>query len=175
MLIGQIVYWANPVLPATGDWLPCDGTIYAQAAYPDLFAVIGATFGVAPPGFFLVPDCRGRMTVGVGTAVALAANDGLGAPARRPTQHLHVAAGSSGNSAALNVPHVLSDSGPPDTTMAVAVAGATWAAGPDHVHTAPAVDPHSLGVHQHLAGNTLNLTDFPPNQWTWRIIRWRLS
>jgi microcystin-dependent protein len=173
MPVGSIIPWPGIVLPPGGNWLICDGTIYWQWEYPELFAVIGFTYGAAPPGNFFVPDCRARMTVGAGTAVALAANDGLAAPGRNPIRHLHVAVGNSGNSAPLNVPHNLSDSGPPAPTIDVDVMGALMAAGPDHVHTAPAVDPHTLGAHQHSAGNTPNLNNFPPNQWIWRIIRAR--
>lgn len=175
MFVGEIVYWANPVLPVSGDWLACDGNFHAQALYPDLFAVLGATFGVAPPGFFYVPDCRSRVTVGVGTAVALAANDGLAAPGRKPIQHLHLAVGNGANSAAFNVAHTLSDSGPPTNTVFVDTGGATILAGPDHTHTAPAVNAHTFGAHQHANGNTALRLNWPPNQWTWRIIRWRVT
>lgn len=174
MLIGQIVPWPGIALPASGDWLWCDGGLYAQGLYPDLFAVLGATFGAAPPGFFFVPDSRIRMTVGAGTAVALAANDGAGLGARDTWQHLHTAAGLSGNSANLNVAHALSDSGAPSGTVSVDTGGAAILAGPDHVHTAPAIGDHTLGAHQHTAGSTLALTPWPPHQFTWRIIRWRI-
>lgn len=169
MPAGQIILWpVNGALPA--DYLWCDGNLYAIALYPDLFAVIGVTFGGAP-GFFRTPNCSIRMTVGAGTAVALAANDGLALGARSTSVHQHVAAGASANSVALNVTHTLVNSGPPSTNVGVDTGGAINAAGPDHEHTAPPVADHTLGAHQHLAGNTLNLTDWPPYQYMMRIIR----
>lgn len=175
MPVGSIIPWPGIALPPSGDWRWCDGTMYAQAALPDLFAVIGLTYGAAPPGFFLVPDCRARLTVGVGTVVALAANDGLGAPLRDPINHLHVANGSSGNSAAFNVAHNLGDStGPVPTFDVDAGMGGIMGAGPDHEHTPPAVNAHSLNVHQHLNGDSAVRAGWPPNQWVWRIIRARI-
>jgi microcystin-dependent protein len=51
--------------PPSGDatWLLCDGTAYAQTAYPDLFGAIGTLFntGGEPVGYFRVPDMRGRV------------------------------------------------------------------------------------------------------------------
>lgn len=58
-------------------YLACDGTAYAQATYPALFAAIGTTWdtyrGVAAPGAgnFRVPDYRGQTTMGVGQAPGL--------------------------------------------------------------------------------------------------------
>jgi microcystin-dependent protein len=170
MPAGQIIPWpVNGALPAGYLW--CDGNFYAIALYPDLFAVIGLTYGAGGPGTFRVPDCQIRHIVGAGTAVALAANDGLALGARNVTVHQHIAAGLSGASANLNVTHTLVNSGPPSTNVNVDTGGAINAAGPDHTHTAPPVADHTLGAHQHAAGNTLNLTDWPPYQYMMRIIR----
>lgn len=42
-------------------WLPCDGTAYAIATYPDLHAAIGTAFGVGGAGTFRVPDLGTRV------------------------------------------------------------------------------------------------------------------
>jgi len=172
--VGTIVLWPGILLPAGGNWLLCDGTFQPQALYPELSLLLGATYGAAPPGFFFLPDCQSRVTIGAGTAVALAANDGLAAPGRNPIQHQNTAFGNTGNSAAFDIAHALSDSGLPVPTIDVDIsAPSVWAAGPDHVHTAPAVDPHSFSAHQHANGNPPALANWPPNQWTWRAIRAR--
>lgn len=172
--VGTIVLWPGIVLPAGGNWLICDGTIQWQWMYPELFAVIGFTYGAAPPGNFFIPDCRARMTIGAGTAVALAADDGLAAPLRQPTQHQNAAFGNTGNSAPFNLVHTLSDSGPPDLTVDVDISVPTvQAAAADHVHAAPPVDPHTFNAHQHANGTPPALVNWPPNQWTWRVIRAR--
>jgi microcystin-dependent protein len=65
--IGCVLPWAGSGdLPA--GYLECDGAEYAQATYPDLYAVIGDTFGNAAPGNFCVPDLCSRMPIGAGPA-----------------------------------------------------------------------------------------------------------
>lgn len=54
-------------------WLLCDGTVYAQATYPALFAAIGAVWNIGGEGAgnFRVPDMRGRASIGVGQGSGL--------------------------------------------------------------------------------------------------------
>lgn len=54
-------------------WLLCDGTVYAQAAFPNLFAAIGSTWNIGGEGAgnFRVPDFRGRVTMGAGQGAGL--------------------------------------------------------------------------------------------------------
>jgi microcystin-dependent protein len=56
---------------APDGWLLCDGSTVAQADYPDLFAVVGTWFntGGEAASDFRLPDMRGRVPLGVGTAV----------------------------------------------------------------------------------------------------------
>ena len=61
--VGAMYTWPGNVPPQTWGW--ADGTAYAAAAYPELFAVIGYTYGGAG-GTFNVPDCRSRVLVGAG-------------------------------------------------------------------------------------------------------------
>ena len=49
---------------APTHWLLCDGTEYVIGTYPQLYAVIGSSFGVATAGYFRTPDLRGRMPLG---------------------------------------------------------------------------------------------------------------
>lgn len=51
-------------------YLLCDGSSYATASYPALFAAIGYTWGGAGANFN-VPDLRGRATIGAGTGSGL--------------------------------------------------------------------------------------------------------
>ena len=48
---------------ATFVWLPCDGTPKLVSQYPELFAVIGYTYG-GSGSVFNVPDSRGRFLIG---------------------------------------------------------------------------------------------------------------
>ena len=69
--IGAVIDFAGLVAP-TG-WLVCDGATVARAAYADLFAAIGETWGAGDGSTtFNLPDLSRRTTVGsggVGTAV----------------------------------------------------------------------------------------------------------
>lgn len=51
-------------------WLKCDGSGYATATYPELFALIGYSFGGVGVVFAL-PDLRGRVPGGIGTGTGL--------------------------------------------------------------------------------------------------------
>lgn len=73
---GMLAPFAGATQP-TG-WLLCDGTSKTSAAYPDLFAVIGYTYG-GSAGTFYLPDMRGRIPMGAGTGTGLNAS-GTGAP-----------------------------------------------------------------------------------------------
>ncbi len=53
-------------------YLLCDGSSYAAAAYPGLFAAIGYQWGGAGANFN-VPDMRGRASIGSGTGSGLTA------------------------------------------------------------------------------------------------------
>lgn len=69
---GTVVQTAGSSAP-TG-WLLCDGTEKAIATYPNLYAVLGTTYGTLTNGagaagttHFRVPDTRGRVPMGSGT------------------------------------------------------------------------------------------------------------
>lgn len=76
-LIGEIIAWAGIVSP-NPNWLPCDGSLVAEADYPDLFVVIGDTYGSSGSSFRL-PNLLGRSPVGVGSADSGMADYPLGA------------------------------------------------------------------------------------------------
>lgn len=58
-------------------WLNCDGLTYADTSFPDLYEVIGTSFGGSAAnheglsGYFAVPDMQGRVTLGGGTGSGL--------------------------------------------------------------------------------------------------------
>jgi microcystin-dependent protein len=69
-MIGEIIAFAGTVSPKP-NWLLCNGAEVAQATYPDLYAVIGDTYGAASVGNFLLPDLRGRSLSGFGSGPGL--------------------------------------------------------------------------------------------------------
>lgn len=85
---GIVQPYAGAAAPA--GWLLCDGASYLRTDYPDLFAVLGTTYGAADGTHFNVPDLRGRVIAGYAAAgghadvSALGGNDGVAAASRRP-------------------------------------------------------------------------------------------
>lgn len=70
-VIGEIVLWSGPTSPRSGLWLPCDGASLLRADYPDLFTVIGTTYGSADGTHFNLPDLRSRVPLAVGSGPGL--------------------------------------------------------------------------------------------------------
>lgn len=60
--IGTIIMYGATTAPGA-EWLACDGSSYTSAAYPDLFAVIGTTYG-GGAGSFNTPDLRQKFIAG---------------------------------------------------------------------------------------------------------------
>ena len=63
--VGSVIAFAGSTAP--GGWLLCDGSGYSSANYPDLYAVIGTSFG-STGGNFHVPDLRTRVPVGLSSS-----------------------------------------------------------------------------------------------------------
>ena len=61
---GSVFPYAGSSAPTY--WLLCDGSEVLRSTYPELFAVIGTSFGTPPSGgsYFLLPDMRGRLPLG---------------------------------------------------------------------------------------------------------------
>jgi len=78
-------------------WLLCDGTGFATATYPALFAAIGTTYGSS--GGFQVPNMSSRVPVGVGaenpSATGGAASVELTADQTGMVAHRHITSDES--------------------------------------------------------------------------------
>lgn len=67
--LGCISAYAGAADPSGGAWLICDGRAVSRTTYADLFALLGTTFGAGNGSTtFNLPDLRGRVPLGVGTA-----------------------------------------------------------------------------------------------------------
>src|SRR5262245_56316927 len=87
--------WA--VATASPRWVALYGASLLRTAFPDVFALFGTTYGAVDGTHFNLPDCRGRMPVGLGTHADVATignNDGLAVGNRRP-KHKHTKGGSA--------------------------------------------------------------------------------
>lgn len=116
---GVITPYAGAAAPS--GWLLADGAVIAQASYPELFAIIGATYntGGEGAGNFRLPNLKTRVPVGRDAATAPFTT--LGA--------------SGGSKDAINVSHS-------HTSPAHAHADS------GHFHTGPS-HQHDLGSHTH--------------------------
>ena len=63
-VIGTIKIFAGCHAPI--GWMPCDGRTVKIREFPDLFTVIGNTYGGNGRTTFSLPDLRGRVVVGTG-------------------------------------------------------------------------------------------------------------
>lgn len=61
---GMIICFGNAT-PPTG-WLTCDGSVVSQATYPNLYRIVGDTYGSDAGGNFTLPDFRRRAPMGAG-------------------------------------------------------------------------------------------------------------
>jgi len=69
-MIGEIITYAGDTSP-DAKWLLCDGSELLRVDYPDLFNVIGVTYGAADSAHFNIPDLRGRAPIGAGAGPGL--------------------------------------------------------------------------------------------------------
>jgi hypothetical protein len=56
--LGTVLMFPSFTLPTAGDWARCDGSALSRTAYPELFALLGTTYGSTATTFNL-PDYRG--------------------------------------------------------------------------------------------------------------------
>lgn len=93
--IGEVKAFAGDYAPV--GWLRCDGQPLLIASYPNLYSIIGTTYGGDGITTFAVPDLRGRVPIGIGpgpglTSRALGQNGGAESVALADTQmpvHTH--------------------------------------------------------------------------------------
>lgn len=97
-MVGELILWPVATSPKT-NWLVCDGSSVLRADYPDLFAVIGTTYGTVDGTHFNLPDLRGNVPIGqdgstyvIGTPVGEAAHTLV---TSEIPSHAHVDAGHS--------------------------------------------------------------------------------
>jgi len=103
MPLGTIQLYPLATAPAAttngGAWLICDGGTKVRTDYPDLYTLLGSTYGSEPSGTtFLLPDLRARVPVGYNVSAI-----GSGTVAVRSTRTM---ASTSGGTEG----HILSES-----------------------------------------------------------------
>lgn len=118
--VGSLQAYAGASAP-TG-WLLCDGSQQAITTYPELYSVLGTTYGSLTNGsggagstHFRVPDLRGRMPIGAGNDGTAANNAtrtrGATGGDTRLQSHSHTGATGYMNSNNVHQPYVTSPGG----------------------------------------------------------------
>lgn len=69
-VIGEVIAYAGLTSPDP-RWLLCDGSSLLRTDYPDLFAIIGTTYGAVDGSHFTLPDLQGRSQIGAGSGSGL--------------------------------------------------------------------------------------------------------
>ncbi|APV50543.1 hypothetical protein BWI17_13085 [Betaproteobacteria bacterium GR16-43] len=67
--LGEVRVAGWPRVPE--GWLPCDGRLVWVFEYPELFKLIGTTYGGDGQKKFGIPDLRGRTPIGAGAGPGL--------------------------------------------------------------------------------------------------------
>jgi len=118
-------------------WLIMIGQSLVRTDYPDLFALIGTTWGSADSTHFTLPDMRGSTLVGSGTGTGLSARV-LGDKGGAETVTISVAQLPS---------HAHQQGGQTDAQGNHSHGGATGTDSPDHAHTT------NVGLWARTSGN----------------------
>jgi microcystin-dependent protein len=142
---------------APSGFLLCDGSVYAQATYPALYAIIGTTFGSGGAGNFTVPDLRQRFPLGKAASGTGSTLGGTGGN----IDHTHGLGGSHTH----DVVQAAFNTGTPSSQESVAGASAGAAA---HLHT-HSVSPPTVTSNTASAGSTSSAN--PPWQAVQYIIK----
>lgn len=69
-MVGEIIPYAGPNSPRS-DWILCNGASLLRVDFPDLFTVVGTTYGAADISHFNIPDLRGRVPLDYGAGSGL--------------------------------------------------------------------------------------------------------
>jgi len=103
-LVGQIVLFSGPKCP--GGWLPANGQFVSVTDYPELYAVIGDTYG-QEVGLFELPDLQGRFPMGNPNVEKTPLGELGGAPLRAGNlpQHRHSLNGVTLSGSVIAVPN----------------------------------------------------------------------
>jgi microcystin-dependent protein len=101
-LPGMIQLFAGSTAP--NGYLFCDGSSYNVVDYPNLFAIIGYTYGGAA-GTFNVPNLQGRVPVGLSSSVPTGYANALGQVGGEPTHQLTINEMPSHNHSYFNQPN----------------------------------------------------------------------
>lgn len=125
-VVGEIILYAGSTSP-DARWLPCDGASLLRADYPDLFTVIGTTYGAVDGSHFNLPNLQDRVPMGVGA-------NALGATLGAATHTLTVAEMPTHTHTEITATPVLVDQTTPLGAAAIPGVGVTGATGLGGAH-----------------------------------------
>lgn len=74
--IASVIMWAGASADVPDGYLLCNGASILRASYPDLFTLLGTTFGSADGTHFTLPDLRDKFVIGAGGSYSRGASGG---------------------------------------------------------------------------------------------------
>lgn len=161
-LIGTVIPYPSAVVPES--WRACDGSALSKTEYPELYSVLGSTFGAETATEFYLPDLRGRTVIGTSDSHALASTGGAETTTLTVSQlpsHTHTVSGSvASNGAHTHTYHYYSSSAPSKSTTIQSTANNSYLTRSEGIDNA--------GEHTHTltleAGNTGSGASIPNMQ-----------
>lgn len=75
-MVGELVLWAGTGAPNADNLLLCDGSHVSNVDYPDLWNIIGTTYGGTGETDFALPDLQGKVAIGENGSHALGSAGG---------------------------------------------------------------------------------------------------
>lgn len=75
-MIGEMILWSGSAAPDDSRLLLCDGSLVSNDDYPDLWTIIGTSFGGSGAMAFALPDMRGKVAIGQSTTHGYATSGG---------------------------------------------------------------------------------------------------
>lgn len=73
--IGAIIAWPSITNPDANHWRECNGQTLLKSAFPELYLLLGSTYGTETPTTFTLPDFRNKFLRGNSTAGASGGSD----------------------------------------------------------------------------------------------------
>lgn len=62
--VGMITMFSGPSTSVPPGWLLCDGSEVLKTAFPELWTLIGTTYGTGATGYFVLPDFDNALPIG---------------------------------------------------------------------------------------------------------------
>lgn len=87
--IGTIIMWPSSTPPNSLYWRECNGQSLLRSEFPELFSLLGSTYGPVTTTQFIVPDLRNKFVRGSDVAGATGGDDTVSLSVSNLPSHTH--------------------------------------------------------------------------------------